>query len=68
MFKCPHCCTILYSNTVHAPRYLQNHINKFHLDPVENDFTLGSHSALDFKVLALNHPDTLRYELGVFDQ
>ena len=41
VFKCPHCCMILYANPKHAPRYLHNHINKFHTDPEINDFSLG---------------------------
>ena len=41
VFKCPHCCMVLYANHKHAPRYLYNHINKFHTDPAINDFTLG---------------------------
>ena len=40
-FKCPHCFMVLYANAKHAPRYLYNHVQKFHLDPEINDLTLG---------------------------
>ena len=41
VFKCPHCHMILYGNQKHPPRYLYNHVNKFHTDREVNDFTIG---------------------------
>lgn len=56
-FKCPHCCTILFAHQKHAPRYLRNHVNKFHWDESVNDFTLKGHSSEDYKVLSRLDPD-----------
>jgi hypothetical protein len=41
VFKCPHCCMVLFAHQKHPPRYLQNHVSKFHSDPEINDFSLG---------------------------
>jgi hypothetical protein len=56
VFKCPHCCMVLYANQKHPPRYLLNHVNKFHTDPEINDFTIGENDpeAFRYKFLFLN--------------
>ena len=59
-FKCPHCFMVLYSNAKHAPRYLYNHVQKFHLDPEINDLTLGeTNDRSNFKVRSKSDPDLL---------
>ena len=40
-FKCPHCFMVLYANAKHAPRYLYNHVQKFHLDPIIEGHSIG---------------------------
>ncbi len=57
-FKCPHCKVLLFAHPVHAPRYLSNHVAKFHSDPDINDFTLGESSS--FVVLRKSDPMTMR--------
>jgi hypothetical protein len=32
---------ILYGNQKHPPRYLYNHVSKFHMDREVNDFTIS---------------------------
>ena len=66
VFKCPHCCTVLYANHKHAPRYLYNHIHKFHTDPDINDFTLGGQEASDFRLRSKNESDVLTCEFCAF--
>ncbi|XP_059099332.1 zinc finger protein 425-like [Tigriopus californicus] len=56
-FKCPHCCTILFAHQKHAPRYLKNHVNKFHWDESVNDFTLKGLSPEEYKVRSRVDPD-----------
>lgn len=63
VFKCPHCCMVLYANQKHAPRYLQNHVNKFHTDPEVNDFTLGeANDPSAFVLRSKNDPSVLTCE------
>ena len=61
-FKCPHCCTVLYGHAKHAPRYIYNHVNRFHTDPQVNDFTMGGLDDSHFKVLSKKDPDLLKCE------
>jgi hypothetical protein len=67
VFKCPHCCTVLYANHKHAPRYLSNHINKWHTDLETNDFTLGTGGGSnDFRLRSKLENDTLTCEFCGF--
>ena len=52
VFKCPHCCMILYANPKHPPRYLHNHVNNFHNDPETNDFSVGDDAADIYRFVA----------------
>ena len=59
-FKCPHCFMVLYANSKHAPRYLYNHVQKFHLDPEINDLTLGEAKDKSmFRIRSKTDPDLL---------
>ena len=59
-FKCPHCFMVLYANAKHAPRYLYNHVQKFHLDPEINDLTLGEgNDKMTFKIRSKTDSDLL---------
>ena len=66
VFKCPHCCMVLYANHKHAPRYLFNHINKFHTDPDINDFTLGGQDPSEFRLRSKTENDSLTCEFCGF--
>ena len=66
-FKCPHCFMVLYANAKHAPRYLYNHVQKFHLDPEVNDLTLGeANDPSVFRVRSKSDPDLLKCEFCDF--
>ena len=59
-FKCPHCFVVLYANAKHAPRYLYNHVQKFHLDREINDLTLGeANDRSIFRIRSKSDPDLL---------
>jgi hypothetical protein len=49
VFKCPHCCMVLFANPKHPPRYLHNHVNNFHNDPETNDFSVGDGNPENFR-------------------
>ena len=66
VFKCPHCCMVLFANHKHAPRYLYNHIHKFHTDPDINDFTLGGEDPSQFRLRSKHENDVLTCEFCGF--
>ena len=66
VFKCPHCCMVLYANHKHAPRYLANHIHKFHMDAEINDLTLGGKDPSEFRLRSKLDNDTLTCEFCSF--
>ena len=66
-FKCPHCFMVLFANAKHAPRYLYNHVQKFHLDPEINDLTLGdANDCSMFRVRSKTDPDLLNCDFCGF--
>ena len=66
VFKCPHCCVVLYANHKHAPAYLYNHVKNFHNDPTINDFTLGGNDPSEFRLRSKLESDVLTCEFCGF--
>ena len=66
VFKCPHCCMLLYANFKHALRYIYNHVNKFHMDPDINDMTVPPNEADNgltlFRLRSKQEPDIFTCE------
>jgi len=60
-FRCPHCYMLLYANPNHAIRFLYSHVQKYHLDPVVNDLSLGPEprDSNRFRLLSKKDPDLL---------
>ncbi len=59
VFKCPHCRMALFAHPRHAPRYLFNHVAKFHSDPDINDYTVGDSETVKFSVMDRSDPACL---------